>query len=216
MISILMATYNGEKYIKESIESVLNQTFKNIELIIGLNGTTDGSKSVIDRFNDNRIRLFDYGNNRGKARTLNKLIRESENNFICVQDDDDIWVGDKLEKQLRYVDLYDVIGTFIKYIDPNGNIIGHPNLQEDDDLIKRLSMSGDNQIANTSAIFRKSDVIEIGGWKEDIDGIEDYDLWLRLMRSGKKFINIPEYLVLHRIHNQSNFNTKRHDISKIL
>lgn len=211
-----MATYNGEKYIKESIESVLNQTFKNIELIIGLNGTTDGSKSVIDRFNDNRIRLFDYGNNRGKARTLNKLIRESENNFICVQDDDDIWVGDKLEKQLRYVDLYDVIGTFIKYIDPNGNIIGHPNLQEDDDLIKRLSMSGDNQIANTSAIFRKSDVIEIGGWKEDIDGIEDYDLWLRLMRSGKKFINIPEYLVLHRIHNQSNFNTKRHDISKIL
>lgn len=211
-----MATYNGEKYIKESIESVLNQTFKNIELIIGLNGTTDGSKSVIDRFNDNRIRLFDYGNNRGKARTLNKLIRESENNFICVQDDDDIWVGDKLEKQLRYVGLYDVIGTFIKYIDPDGNIIGHPNLQEDDDLIKRLSMSGDNQIANTSAIFRKSDVIEIGGWKEDIDGIEDYDLWLRLMRSGKKFINIPEYLVLHRIHNQSNFNTKRHDISKIL
>jgi glycosyltransferase involved in cell wall biosynthesis len=216
MISIILATYNGEKYLDLAIESVLNQSFKDFELLIGFNGTTDNSKDIPSRYNDPRIRVFDYGDDKGKVKTLNKLLNECKYDWIALQDDDDFWIYNKLEKQIEYIDSYDVIGTFISYIDKDGHIIGHPTLHSYHDDIKHLSMSGDNQVANTSSIFKKSDALEIGGWRDGLDGIEDYDFWLRLIRSDKKFINIPEQLVLHRLHSNSNFNTKKYDLRKIL
>jgi glycosyltransferase involved in cell wall biosynthesis len=216
MISILLATYNGEKYIKESIDSIFNQTFDKWELLIGFNGTTDNSKKIVNEYNDSRIRIFDYGNDKGKAKTLNKLILEAKYDWITIQDDDDIWVENKLEKQIKFIDNYDVIGTMISYIDENLNFKGQPNLSLNHEDITRRSLSGDNQIANTSAIFKKRDALEINGWDTTIDGIEDFDFWLKLMRDKKKFINLPEKLVLHRLHSNSNFNTKKYDINKIL
>lgn len=216
MISIIIATYNGEKYIKLAIESILNQSYNNFELLIGFNGTVDNSKEIISTYNDHRIRTFDYGNDKGKSKTLNKLLNECKYDWVAIQDDDDIWIDTKLEKQLNYIDDYDVIGTFISYIDSNGYISGEPDLKSSHDDIKHLSMSGVNQIANTSAIFKKSDALEIGGWRDDLDGIEDYDFWLRLMRNQKIFFNIPETLVLHRLHSNSNFNTKKYNLNKIL
>ena len=71
MISILLPTYNGEKYLYQSIESIIKQTYSNFEIIIGLNGVTDNSRSIISEFNDSRIRVFDY-EDKGKSRTLNK------------------------------------------------------------------------------------------------------------------------------------------------
>lgn len=216
MISVLLATYNGEKYLDLAIESILNQSFKDFELLIGFNGTTDGSKDIPGRYKDYRVRIFDYGLDKGKSKTLNKLLGEAKYDWIALQDDDDFWIHTKLEKQIPYMDRYDVIGTFIKYIDEYGNMIGSPNLQSYHDEIVDLSLIGNNQVANTSAIFKKSDTLEIGGWKDGLDGIEDYDFWLRLMRKGKRFINIPEQLLLHRLHSSSNFNTKKYDLSKIL
>ena len=75
MISILLAVYNGEKYIRKSIDSILNQSYKDFELLIGFNGTIDNSKKIVSEYNDSRIRVFDYNDDKGKAKTLNKLIR---------------------------------------------------------------------------------------------------------------------------------------------
>ena len=114
---------------------------------------------------------------------------------------------------------FDVVGTFIQYINENegrsewGN---GPSLSIDHQDITKGIQSGDNQIANTSALFRKSDALLIGGWKEEFEGIEDYDFWARLMKSGKQFINIPEVLVLHRIHRTSNFNFNNYDKSRLM
>jgi len=216
MISILLATHNGEKYISKSIDSVLNQSYKDFEILVGFNGTIDKSKDIVNNYNDDRIKTFDYGYDKGKSKTLNKLLKEAKYDWVAIQDDDDIWIENKLEKQLQYVSEYDVVGSLIDYINENDDFIRHLNLRLNDYEIKFLSLNGDNQIANTSAIFKKSIALEINGWREDIDGIEDFDFWLRLMRNGKKFINIPEYLVKHRIHNNSNFNTKQYDIKKIL
>lgn len=215
MISILLATHNGEKYLNQSIKSIIDQTFIDFEILIGLNGTTDNSKQIAESFNDSRIKIFEYSIP-SKSKTINKLLKESKYEWISLQDDDDIWIKDKLENQIKYIKDNDVIGTFINYINEHGNIIGSPNLSITDETIKSLSLGGINQIANTSAIFKKSIALEINGWREDIDGIEDYDFWLRLMRSGKKFTNIPKYLVLHRVHTKSNFNTKTYDINQIL
>jgi glycosyltransferase involved in cell wall biosynthesis len=216
MISILLATYNGSRYIKSSIDSILNQTFSNFELLIGLNGTTDNTKDLVREYNDDRIRIFDYGDDKGKSKTLNKLLKIAKYDLIALQDDDDIWVNNKLENQIKYIDSYDVIGTYISYIDSFGVYIGEPKLASNHNEIIELSFVGNNQVANTSAIFRKDDAMEVLGWREDLDGIEDYDFWLKLMRCGKKFINIEEKLVFHRIHNNSNFNTKTYEIKKIL
>lgn len=216
MISILMATYNGEKFIKESIDSILNQTFTEWELLIGFNGTTDNSKEIVNEYEDYRIRIFDYSNDKGKAKTLNKLILESKYDWIAIQDDDDVWIENKLEKQIKFIGTYDVIGTMISYIDENLNFKGQPNLEFKHDEIISKSLNGNNQIANTSAIFKKNDALKINGWDIKIDGIEDFDFWLRLIKDGKKFVNLPDKLVLHRLHDKSNFNTKTFDINKIL
>jgi len=216
MVSILLPTYNGEKYISESIDSIKNQSFQDWELLIGFNGTTDGTKKIVEEYSDNRIRSFDYGFDKGKSKTLNKLLKESKYDFICLQDDDDVWDPFKLEKQLPSMEEHDVVGTFINYINENGDFVGTPSLSIIHHDICNLSLSGNNQIANTTTMFKKLDTLEIGGWKEGIDGMEDYDFWLRLIRMNKKFYNIPEKLVLHRIHSNSNFNTSKYDLKKIL
>jgi len=224
MISILLATYNGEKFIKESIDSILNQTFTEWELIIGFNGTTDNSKKIVSEYSDSRIRIFDYGNDKGKAKTLNKLILEAKYDWIAIQDDDDVWVENKLEKQIKFIDKYDVIGTMISYIDENNNFKGQPKLSLNNEDITMRSLSGDNQIANSSVIIKKSNIIELNGWAENLDTLleqgyqplEDYELWLRLIKLGKKFINLPEKLVLHRIHNNSKCNNKIYNLNKVL
>lgn len=216
MISVLLPIYNGEDYLEKSINSVLEQTFKDFELLIGFNGTLDNSKNIVKKYNDTRIKIFDYGDDKGKAKTLNKLIKETKYDILALQDHDDIWVNNKLEKQLKYINDYDIIGSFISYIDENGDHIGSPNISiEHKDIIYK-SLNGDNNIANTSAIFKKESAILVNGWSESIDGIEDFDFWLKLIKTDKKFFNIPEKLVLHRVHKNSNFNNNKYDLNKIL
>lgn len=103
MISILLAIYNGEKYLRNSIDSILNQTFKDWELLIGFNGTTDSSKEIIKEYKDTRIKTFDYGDDKGKCKTLNKLIKESQYDLCAIQDDDDVWEKEKLKKQIKHI-----------------------------------------------------------------------------------------------------------------
>jgi glycosyltransferase involved in cell wall biosynthesis len=216
MISILLATYNGEKYIKKSIDSIVDQTYTDWELLIGFNGTTDGSKEIVNQYNDSRIKVFDYGYDKGKAKTLNKLIREASGDWMAIQDDDDIWFPKKLERQFNGSDGFDVIGTQIMYIDENDNSTGKPTLSLEDLNIKEKSFGGDNQVANSSAIFKTKCAIEVGGWSESLDGIEDFDFWLNIMRKGYTFKNISSIEVFHRLHSKSNFNTKKFDLTKIL
>ncbi len=230
MISVLLPIYNGEKYLKQSLTSVLNQTFQDFEVLIGFNGTTDNSKEIVNSvlfegINDpeilytiqNKVRIFDYGHEKGKAKTLNKLLSEAKFDIIALQDDDDVWHSDKLQKQLPYIQEFDVVGSFLSYINHNGLLTNWLSLEIEDYYIKYKSLErGINNVANTSAIFKKAVALEIGGWREDIDGIEDFDFWLRLMRIGKTFRNVPEFLLFHRMHTDSNFNTKNYDLKRIL
>jgi glycosyltransferase involved in cell wall biosynthesis len=208
MISILLPIYNGEKFLKSSIESILNQTFKDFELLIGFNGTKDNSKEIVKSYNDNRIRVFDYGDDKGKPKTLNKLLKESKYEWIALQDDDDLWVENKLEEQIKLLNEYDVIGTQMQYCDEENNYIPDtPILRLSDNEIKYLTIHGNNQIANSSTLIRKSSITKVGGWDDKLDGLEDFDLWLRLIINGYKFVNINQRMMIHRRHKTSNFNT---------
>jgi glycosyltransferase involved in cell wall biosynthesis len=218
MVSVLLAVYNGEKYLRRSIESVLNQTYEDFELLIGFNGTVDGSKEIVEEFNDERIRVFDYGMDAGKSKTLNKLLKKAKGEWLAMQDDDDIWMPKKLEIQMELAETgnYDVIGSRIFYCNELEKITGMPNIYLNHEDITSRSMRGDNQVPNTSAIFKKSIAEEVNGWDEDLGGIEDFDFWLKLMKKKYIFVNVKKQLVLHRVHSNSNFNTKKHDIKSML
>ena len=216
MISILLATYNDEAYIREAVSSVLEQTYTEFELLIGFNGTRDSSKEIISSIHDPRIRVFDYGDDKGKAKTLNKMLNETKGDCCAIQDGDDVWTPKKLEMQMNLSKSFDVIGTQIFYINAEGVPRGGPELAIHDRMIKEKSLKGDNQVANTSAIFRKNHAQDISGWSEDLDGVEDFDFWLRLMKRNCHFVNLQTQEVYHRVHNRSNFNVNTYDIKKIL
>ena len=118
MISILLPIYNGEEYLRECIDSILNQTCDEFELLIGFNGVTDSSKEIVAGYSDGRIRVFNY-DFKGKSKTLNCLLNETTYHIICLIDADDVWLPEKLEKQIIYIDNYDVIGTQMFYINSN-------------------------------------------------------------------------------------------------
>jgi len=207
-VSILMPVYNGVEYIQESVSSVINQTEKNWELIIAINGHPPNSnvyKKVWDyvfSLNDERIRVFDYHQCKGKSETLNVMISQCSYDYIALLDVDDIWFNNKLEIQMPYIlQKYDVIGTKCVYF---GNLNIIPAIPNGD--IRNHNFLSVNPIINSSVIIKKN----LAYWDTTMDCLEDYDLWLRLWKEEFRFFNCSDILVKHRIHQTSAFNSKDH------
>lgn len=205
MISILLPIYNGIEFIDESLNSILEQTFGEWELLIGINGHPPNSEVYLKAktFESEKIRVFDFDLNtvKGKSETLNELVKYSTFHYIALIDVDDIWHPLKLEKQVSVIHLnkYDVIGTNCVYF---GDRHDSPNIPLGD-FNHNFDFHLSNPIINPSAIIKK----ELCFWRNDTF-IEDYDLWLRLKKQGKLFYNCKEILVKHRIHTSSSFNSK--------
>jgi glycosyltransferase involved in cell wall biosynthesis len=203
MISILMPIYNGIEFIEESVSSIVNQTYKQWELLIGINGHEENSEVykkallVKKMFPLKKIHVFDFYKIKGKANTLNAMIPLCSFKYIALLDVDDVWTLQKLEIQYPFILKYDVVGTKCKYFGKKDEI---PNLPLKN--ITHFNFFKGNPIINSSCIIRK----ELCVWNQD-EYAEDYDLWLRLRKLGKTFYNCPEILVKHRIHDKSSFNS---------
>lgn len=211
MVTILLPVYNDEKYIKFTIQSLLDQSFSDYKCLIGFNGTTDNSRDIVKSLieDDRRFSINDFGDAKGKSLTLNKLLDIVDTEFICLIDGDDIWKSDKLEKQINISSQFDIIGTLASYIDENNSSFFNLNLLEDNESIKRELFKGNNQIVNSSCFLKTSCAREVGGWDIEVEGLEDFDFWVKLAKRNKTFFNIQEYLVYHRVHQNSNFNSKK-------
>lgn len=211
MISILMPIYNGIEYIEESVSSVLNQTFPEWELIIGINGHP-GNSEVYKRalqFSSDKISVMDFPELKGKSITLNKMMEFVKYKSICLLDVDDIWAPEKLMTQIPYIDKYDVIGTNCQYFGES-NVIPWLFMGE----IVESHFSEVNTIINSSCMIntrgRKI------SWDPVWDGVEDFDLWIRLIKDNWTFFNVNNILVKHRIHKDSFFNTRNRELSNTL
>lgn len=225
-VYVFLAVRNGEKYIEQAIQSVLNQTYRNFHLAVVVNGSRD---STLEKCLAMKTSSMSIASNviANKSNALNNYIDcfsvMSDFKWVAIQDADDIWHPTKLEEQMKYAAAYDVIGTDCNYIDASGSIIDinprpKPYLHE---KIVEDAFSGHNPITNCSVLFNYKKLVNIPGlfnlYDPNLDGIEDYDLWLRTMRySNAKFINIPQKLVDHRIHPESHFNTKKFDIQALI
>jgi teichuronic acid biosynthesis glycosyltransferase TuaG len=204
MISVLMPVYNGIEYIDESVTSVLEQTYGDWELIVGVNGHPPDS--IVYRLAKNyedldpRIRVYNIPDVQGKSNALNKMLELCKYDWTAILDVDDTWLPTKLEKQVPFLDRFDVIGTKCVYF---GGLEGTvPKIPVGD--ISAFDFKSVNPVINSSSIIRKT----LASWNAAYDGVEDYDLWLRLRRNGRQFYNVDEVLVRHRIHPTSAFNSK--------
>jgi glycosyltransferase involved in cell wall biosynthesis len=204
MISILMPIYNGIEFIDESVSSILNQTIGDWELIIGINGHPPLSDVYMVakqyELKNNKIRVLDLTDIKGKSNALNVMVQYCTYNYVALLDVDDIWLPKKLEMQRYYLNVYDVIGTKCVYFGDLENIV--PQIPNGD--LSNIDFLSFNPLINSSAIIRK----ELCFWNAKWDGVEDYDMWLRLNKQGRKFYNLREVLVKHRIHTQSAFNAQ--------
>jgi teichuronic acid biosynthesis glycosyltransferase TuaG len=211
MISILMPIYNGIEYISESVNSILAQTFTEWELLIGVNGHPENSdvykKSI--EYTSDKISVRDFPDLKGKSVTLNKLITFSRYDTICLLDVDDIWKPEKLFTQVPYISKYDVIGTSCQYFGESDAI---PRLYFGE--LSKSNFSELNTIVNSSCMINRRGRELF--WDPEWDGVEDYDLWIRLVNNNWTFYNIDLRLVEHRIHNDSFFNTKNINLSETL
>lgn len=202
-----MPIYNGSEFFQQSYNSILNQTFENWELLIGINGHEFKSqiyqniKSIVEK--EQRVRLFEFPEFRSKSKTLNVLKQLSQNEVLCILDVDDYWKEDKLEKQFFLMEYYDIVGTGCQYFGDSQIIPNIPYGQIPSQTFKLY-----NPIINSSSMFFRKDAL----WNEEIEALEDYEMWLRLNKQNKKFFNIRDVLCYHRIHKNSFFNTKESNV----
>lgn len=199
-ITVLMPVYNGERFLKEAIESILNQTFENFEILIINDGSTDTSKEIITSYSDQRIRLVENTRNIGLAASLNNGLRMARGRLMARQDADDISLPHRFQCQTAYMKTHPdtvLLGTQGIDIDEKGICIGS--------LLKPESMGGirwyllfDNPFIHTSVMFHKDTVLnKLGGYDEDFPCAQDYDLWSRTACSYTA-ANLGEYLVQKR------------------
>ncbi len=205
-ISVLMSVYNGDKYLKKAIESILKQTFSNFEFIIVNDGSADNSIEIIKSFNDPRIKIINNKKNLGLIKSLNIGLKQAKGKYIARLDADDIALKNRLEKQFNYLEKnkdITLIGGGAEIINSEGKYIREKLPITNFDQIRFWTLFFGNPFLHSSIFFKKKDIDSINGYSHTYKHVEDYDLYLRLIKNGYKIINLPEIFIKYRIHNQS-------------
>ena len=211
LVSIIMPSYNTAPYIEETIQSVLNQTYTNWELLIVDDCSTDNTDEILSKISDPRIRLFKNEENSGAAVSRNKALREAKGQWIAFLDSDDLWMPKKLEKQIHYMEINGYTFSYTNYeeIDVDGNKTG-------------VKVSGPKKITRTgmfnycwpgclTVMFdaNKIGIIQI----QDIKKNNDYAMWLKICEKANCYL-LNEYLAQYRKGRSGSIST--HGYTKLL
>jgi glycosyltransferase involved in cell wall biosynthesis len=222
-VSIIIATYNFGRFLAETLENVFRQTLQDWELVIVDDGSTDNTREIVNRYlSDKRVRYV-FQRNRGLASARNTGIRASSGEYVQFLDADDLIHTKKLEMQSRYFDHQkdvDVVFSdygFFKDGDPE-TVIQPPFQKSTGDI--KLDMLRGNFIAVNSPLSRRKSIDSVGGFDEALTSTEDWDLWLRMLLSGKVFDRFGERLAFVRLHprrmtgNRLNMYSGRYQVLK--
>lgn len=212
LLSVLMPVYNCEMYLKEAIESILNQTYSNFEFIIINDGSTDGSKILIESSKDDRIRYIENKKNLGLIATLNKGIELSKGDYIIRMDADDFSYPNRFEKQVIFMQEnpeIDISGTwFLKSDRVNKNT--NPTSFEE----CKLHLINNSVLCHPSVIIKKDSIQKKGLKFKDLAlHAEDYQFWIDAVKAGLKISNLPLVLLNYRIHSMQ-ISSAKADIQK--
>ncbi len=205
-VTVLMPVYNGARFLRESIESILNQTFNDFECLIIDDASTDTSREIIRSFTDPRIKLIENANNCGLVKTLNRGLALAKGEYIARQDQDDISYPARLEKQVTFLNSHPqivLLGTNIHNIDENGkksisygySIVSTP-------AAIHWQIIFDNPFVHSSVMFRTEIIRNLGGYNDHFNACEDFDLFSRVC-SSYGTTNLNEKIIEYRYHSAS-------------
>jgi glycosyltransferase involved in cell wall biosynthesis len=207
-ITVIMPAYNSGLYIKEAIDSILNQSFFDFELLIIDDGSTDNTVKIIKSYTDKRIRLVQNEKNFGITKTRNRGLKENKSDYLAFLDSDDMALPHRLEKQLNFLEKntdFGMVGSYVKTIDSAGKLTGvawKNNLPPE----KISSILLFRNYFTQSAIMIRKEAIPEEGYGP-FEPTEDFDLWIKISQKWKVW-NLPDYLVKYRIHEKGASKTK--------
>ncbi len=204
-ISLIMSVYNGEDYLSEAIESVLKQTFKDFELIIINDCSTDSTAEILNKFAelDDRVKVHTNEVNLRLPSSLNKAITLAQGKYIARMDADDICLPDRLEKQYSFMEENpNVALSSCRFMTLKNGVIssGGCGGKSDNDSIKALLLVT-NPILHPG-IIAKADAIRDLGYDKNFTCTEDMELWTRFVMAGYRIEILPEYLMIYRLHDK--------------
>ncbi|ERT03813.1 glycosyl transferase 2 family protein, partial [Lyngbya aestuarii BL J] len=215
-VSVVIPTYNQATYISQAIDSVLNQTYQYFEIIIVNDGSSDQTVDKILENNDPRIRLFSFEQNQGESVATNYGIQQARGELIAILHSDDVFVPQKLEKQVLFLDQnpqFQAVLSYPQLIDSQGKNLPPSNSFLDKVFIQKnrtrfqwlnTFFSKDNCLCQTSSLIRKDCYSQIGFYDARFRQIPDFDFWVRFCLNYELYI-LPEALVNYRVH-QSNIS----------
>lgn len=199
-ISVIMPAYNAEKYIGEAIDSILSQTFEDFEFIILNDCSKDRTEEIILSYGDPRIVYLKNEQNLGVAATLNKGLANAKGEYIARMDADDISLPERFEKQVTYLDANDdiaVLGTNLECFNEYGTISTGWSVSEPEQM--KVDMFFSCGLAHPSVMMRTDVIRSLGGYDLAFNGLEDYELWCRVLENHK-ITTLPDILLRYRIH----------------
>lgn len=204
-ISVLMAVYNGEKFLKQTIDSILNQTYKDFEFIIIDDCSSDKTLDIIKSYKDKRIFVHKNNVNMGQTKSLNIGLNLARGEYIARIDAGDVSLPNRLEKQVKIIrnnPNISVIGTSAFRYNEHWKIIDvvHMPVSQDSILLRLLFTS---PIIHISVLMRRDVILNIGGYDENFYVLADYDLWSRLLTKNYYITNIRDILVGYMVSTES-------------
>lgn len=207
VISIILPAYNAARYIEQTINSLLLQTFTDFELLIIDDGSTDNTISIINSFTDSRIRLVKNEHNLGLVKTLNKAAMLCKGKYIARMDADDIALPQRLQLQKDFLDAHTnvaAVAGWIDFINEHGTNTGIWQLDRQTNTAAAIKkgLLKENCIAHPTVMIR-TPILQQHLYKENQRNIEDYDLWLRLTAAGLIIEKVMQPVLLYRVHQTS-------------
>lgn len=200
LVSIIMPSYNTAKYISASINSIINQTYKYWELIIVDDCSTDNTDEIVNKFlKDERIKYLKNEKNSGAAISRNKALKEAKGKWIAFLDSDDLWVPEKLEKQINFMEENNYIFTYTDYrIKLNGKWL--PYINTGPDIVNKRKIYDYCYFSTITVMYDQTKIglIQI----EDLKKHNDYAMWLKIIEKSNCY-RLPECLSYYIKHENS-------------
>jgi len=211
-VSVIMAVYNGERYLEGAISSVLRQTFADFEFIVIDDGSSDATPEILSRIGreDSRIVVVRQ-ENRGQTLSLNRAVELARGNYLARQDADDLSMAERLELQARYLDTHPsvaVLGTAAQVMDQKGAVIGNLSTPQGAAQVRDALLTVRATPVHGSVMMRKEAFAAVGGYRDAFWVSQDFDLWLR-MAERFDLDNLPSVLYRWRRNPAGVYVTRR-------
>lgn len=219
-LSVVTTVLDGEPWLETSLRSILDQTLDDLELIVIDDGSKDRSAEIAGSFGDPRVSVVRHERTRGIGARTNEGLRRARASLVAIQDADDVSLPSRLARQRAFLDEHPDLaacGAHALVIDEHGRETGaltHPARDPHD--VAFQAIWSHNPVVHPSAVLRREVILRHGGYDEDpqIRTVVDFELWLRLLARGERVANIPEPLVLYRVHERSQTRSRPHEMQE--